>query len=63
MSERTATVSPREPTRALVAAWDLPGGDGFIRPGKGADGLHTNIRDGLASHPDDGEAPEIFQPS
>jgi predicted RNase H-like HicB family nuclease len=57
MSEITFTVSPCAETGVLVAAWDAPGGGGITTQGASVEELHANIREALACHFDDGEAP------
>ena len=57
MSEITFTVSPCEETGVLVAAWDAPGGGGITTQGASVEELHAAIRDALACHFDEGEAP------
>jgi predicted RNase H-like HicB family nuclease len=57
MEEITFTVSPCEETGILVASWDAPGGGGISTQGVSVEELHTNIRDAIACHFEDGKAP------
>jgi predicted RNase H-like HicB family nuclease len=58
MSEITFTVSPCEETGVLVAAWDAPEGGGITTQGASVDELRANIREAIACHFEEGEAPE-----
>ena len=57
MSEITFTVSPCEETGVLVAAWDAPGSGGITTQGVSMDELRENIREAVACHFEEGEAP------
>jgi hypothetical protein len=57
MQEITFTVSPCEETGVLVASWDAPGGGGISTQGVSVEQLHANIRDAIACHFDDSQAP------
>ena len=58
MSEITFTVSPCEQSGVLVAAWDASGGGGITTQGASMDELRENIREAVACHFEEGEAPE-----
>jgi predicted RNase H-like HicB family nuclease len=61
MSEITFTVSPCEETGVLVASWDAPGGGGITTQGASVEELRGNIREALACHFEEGEAPRIIR--
>lgn len=57
MTEITFTVSPCEESGVFVAAWDAPGGGGITTQGSSMDELRENIREAVACHFEDGDAP------
>jgi predicted RNase H-like HicB family nuclease len=57
MHEITFTVSPCEETGVLVAAWDEEGGGGITTQGASVEELRANIREAVACHFDEGQAP------
>jgi len=57
MSEITFTVSPCEESGVLVAAWDAPGGGGITTQGVSIDELRANVRDAVACHFEENDAP------
>ena len=57
MSEITFNVSPCEETGALVASWDAPEGGGITTQGGSVEELQANVREAVACHFEEGEAP------
>ena len=57
MSEITFTVSPWEESGLLVAAWGAPAGGGITTQGASMDELRGNIREAVACHFEEEEAP------
>ncbi len=57
MTEIAFTVSPCEESGMLVAAWDdLPGG-GISTQGASLEELRSNVREAVACHFEEGQAP------
>lgn len=57
MDEITFTVSPCDESGMLVATWDAPGGGGITTQGASMHELHANVREAVACHFEEGEAP------
>lgn len=57
MSEITFTVSPCEETGVFVASWDEAGGGGITTQGASVEELQANVREAVACHFEEGEAP------
>jgi predicted RNase H-like HicB family nuclease len=57
MHEITFTVSPCEESGLLVVSWDAPEGGGITTQGANVEELRASIREALACHFDEGEAP------
>ena len=62
MAEIVFTVTPCEETGVLVAAWDAPAGAGGITTqGASVEELRANVREAVACHFGDGEAPATIR--
>lgn len=61
MSEMTFTVSPCEETGLFVAAWDAPEGGGISTQGESVEELRANIREAVACHFEEGDAPSSIR--
>ncbi len=57
MDEITFTVSPCEESGVLVASWDEAGGGGITTQGVSMEELRENVREAVACHFEEGEAP------
>ena len=57
MNEITFNVSPCEDSGVLVASWDAPEGGGITTQGESMEELRANVREAVACHFEEGEAP------
>lgn len=58
MEEITIQIERDEATGWLVASWDDPSGGGITTQGVDLQDLHRQIRDAVAAHFDEAEAPQ-----